>query len=78
MSKLLPISKAFETVTGSRPHPSTICRYALRGCKGVQLETWMVGGQRRTTVEAVEKFIKKLTELNTPAIASDSGRKVGK
>jgi len=35
------------------------------------LETWMVGGQRRTTIEAVEKFIQQLTAQATPALPVD-------
>lgn len=59
--KLLSIQDAFELATGTRPHPATVCRYALRGVGGVKLQTWMVGGKRMTTVFAVEKFIQERT-----------------
>jgi hypothetical protein len=69
--KLVAIPQAFEVVTGTRPHPATVCRYALKGCKGVLLETWMVGGHRKTTIEAVERFIQQRTAQTTPPMSAD-------
>ncbi|HBE67300.1 MAG TPA: hypothetical protein DDW52_04045 [Planctomycetaceae bacterium] len=57
MAKYLQIPSAFEAVTGRRPHPSTCWRWATKGCKGTRLQTFMVGGRRLTTVEAVREFI---------------------
>ncbi len=65
------VPKAFELVTGARVHPSTACRYALRGCQGVILQTWMIGGHRKTTVIAVEQFIAARTAATTPKMAAD-------
>jgi hypothetical protein len=57
MAKYVSIGKAFEELTGTRPHPSTIWRWALKGSKGVTLKSWLVGGRRMTTFEAVQSFI---------------------
>ena len=59
MSKFLTIGSAFEQLTGKRPHPSTVWRWALKGSNGVTLKTWMIGGRRMTTAEAVNEFIEK-------------------
>ncbi len=47
-NKYLPVGLAIELVTGTRPHPSTCWRWSTRGCGGVVLKTWMIGGRRRT------------------------------
>lgn len=46
---------------GRKPHPSTLYRWSVAGCRGVVLETCQVGGTRCTTVEALERFVAKLT-----------------
>jgi hypothetical protein len=38
-------------------NPSTCWRWALNGVRGVKLETFSIGAQRFTTVEALERFI---------------------
>lgn len=40
---------------------ATIFRWANRGCRGVRLETFMVGGRRFTTVEAFGRFVAQTT-----------------
>lgn len=69
--KFYSIPTAFEITTGKRIHPSTACRYALRGCQGVILQTWMIGGHRKTTVEAVNRFIAARTAATTPRMPAD-------
>ena len=63
--KFLPVPTAFEAVTGCRPHPSTCWRWYVKGSGGHVLKTWMVGGRRRTTTEAVNDFISKRTADTT-------------
>jgi hypothetical protein len=68
MSKqYLSVPKAFEVETGRRPHPSTCWRFANQGSKGVVLQTWMIGGRRCTTTEAVRAFVEACTETTTPS-----------
>jgi hypothetical protein len=59
------LTKASADVPGS-PHTSTVIRWALRGLRGVRLETILVGGRRYTSVEAIERFLER---LNEPSIA---------
>ena len=49
---------------GQRPHIATLHRWITRGCRGVVLESFLVGGARCTTAAFVEKF---LAALNAPA-----------
>lgn len=39
----------------------TVWRWARRGVRGVQLETYAIGGRRWTTEEAFERFVAKTT-----------------
>jgi len=59
---LLPIPTAFEQVTGHRPNLSTGWRWSTKGCRGIRLETVIVGGKRLTTIEMVKAFIKATTD----------------
>ena len=45
----------------SRPNLSTVWRWHLRGVRGVRLETFMWGGKRFTTVEALRRFQERVT-----------------
>lgn len=63
--KFLSVPSAIEAVTGSRPHPSTCWRWSIKGSGGVVLRTWMVGGRRCTTTEAVNDFICRRTAETT-------------
>jgi len=40
-----------------RPHVSTLYRWHRRGVRGIKLQTWLVGGRRYTTPDALEKFV---------------------
>ncbi len=39
----------------------TIYRWTLHGCRGVVLESVQVGGTRVTSVEAIERFVERLS-----------------
>jgi hypothetical protein len=45
---------------GRSPHVTTLLRWALRGCRGVKLETARSGGRRVTSREAVIRFLIRL------------------
>jgi hypothetical protein len=47
---------------GKSPHPETVARWARKGCRGVRLETVLLGGRRYSSVEAVNRFITRLSE----------------
>src|SRR4051812_6773918 len=46
---------------GRRVAPSTIYRWASRGCRGIQLEVIRVGGVLKTTEGAVRRFTDRLS-----------------
>ena len=53
---LLAIAKVPAVLPGS-PHISTIWRWVNRGCRGVKLETLLIGGKRFTSHEALQRFV---------------------
>lgn len=55
------LTKASADVPGN-PHVSTLIRWWQRGVRGVRLETILVGGRRYTSIEAVQRFITRLSE----------------
>ena len=58
----LPDAAAYlGTITGQKPHVSTLWRWCLKGCKGVTLESICIGGKRLVTVAAIEVFVESLS-----------------
>lgn len=53
------------TLTGQKPHVSTVWRWCLKGCKGVRLESICIGGKRFVTATAIEKFVDASTAVRT-------------
>lgn len=51
VAKILPVRN------GRRTHYSTIYRWATKGVRGHVLESFLVGGIRYTTHEALERFV---------------------
>ncbi len=65
---LVLLARASECVP-TNPSANTLAGWAREGVRGVKLRTWMVGGRRFTSTEAVAEF---LAELN--GAASDPQR----
>lgn len=59
---MLTISQASQTLPG-RPHVSTIWRWVNRGCRGVRLETVLIGGTRYTSREALQRMVDATTAV---------------
>lgn len=77
LEPLFPLAKAVERATGHRPHLSTILRWCGRGVRGTVLESWMVGGRRLTSVEAVNRFVSRRSETaSTGGPTADANRRV--
>ena len=57
--KLVPIDNG-HTLYPIRPSKGTVRRHAQRGCRGVLLETVLVGGKRYTSQSAVDRFLASL------------------
>ena len=49
----ITLAEAARTLPGGAVHVSTIHRWRLKGCRGVRLETFLRGGVRHTTREAL-------------------------
>ena len=47
---------------GKRPHAATIFRWCVDGCRGIKLESIMVGATRCTSIESLQRFFDRLTE----------------
>lgn len=62
----LTFSQAANTAPG-RPCVTTVWRWAMKGVRGVTLESFVRGGRRFTTTEALQRFIQRTTA------ASDGG-----
>jgi hypothetical protein len=60
--------------TGKGLALTTVFRWALRGCKGTRLETWLIGGQRFTSRAAVDRFIAAINESKV-GLSSDVHRR---
>ena len=65
--RLIPIACVPEQAQlwppGTAPHAETVSRWARRGCRGVRLETILLGGRRFSSVEAVARFLDLLAEV---------------
>ena len=57
----ITLAKAAQTLPGGAVHVSTIHRWRMKGCRGVRLETFLRGGVRHTTREAIERFFAATT-----------------
>ena len=54
--RLLTVSAASKSLPEKR-HTTTIWRWFQHGCRGVRLESVLIGGRRYTSKEAIQRFI---------------------
>jgi hypothetical protein len=52
----VPFNQAPQHIPG-RPHVSTLHRWRLSGVRGRKLETFLSGGRRFTSMEAIQRFL---------------------
>ena len=57
---LIPVSEIPAHVPG-RPHLATCWRWIQRGCRGVKLESVLIGGKRFSSLEALQTFVEATT-----------------
>jgi len=76
------LSKKMPDRWGGKPcHISSVYRWTARGVKGVRLETLQVVGAKMTSVEAIGRFVARLSgnapgsSETTPAKLAAAGRK---
>ncbi len=65
------LSKASQLFYDPHPHVATVWRWATKGTRGVKLQTWMLGGHRVTTPQAVEAFLQALNAAAPVAESTD-------
>ncbi len=70
---VIPINHAPKYYPYGRPVLSTVYRHFGRGCRGICLETFVAGGRRYTTVEAIARFIERTT-ANSPGASLPPSR----
>jgi Protein of unknown function (DUF1580) len=58
--QLLTFTEAAKLLPG-RPNVATLWRWRTAGCRGVKLETVLVGGKRYTSREALQRFVDATT-----------------
>ena len=58
--KVLTFTQAAKALPG-RPNVATLWRWRTAGCRGVKLETVLVGGKRYTSREAIQRFVAETT-----------------
>lgn len=78
-SEAIPLSRAADYFP-LRPHQATVWRWAMRGTRGVKLQTWLAGGKHRyTTPDAIAAFLAAINADNQPEVNNngedDAGRR---
>jgi len=58
----ISLSKAAEICPG-KPNITTLWRWCRHGCRGVRLDSFVRGGRRFTTAEALARFIQATTAV---------------
>ena len=56
-----------RTAKGKTVHVRTIARWTIYGIRGVKLDSVCVGARRVTSVEAIQRFMRRLTEVSDDA-----------
>lgn len=59
--KVVPIVRAADHYPYSPPSLGTVYRHIGQGCRGARLESFVCGGKRYTSVEAIGRFIAATT-----------------
>lgn len=57
---VIPIAEAPQHIPG-RPSVATVWRWVLSGTRAGKLESFLVGGRRFTSVEAIQRFAERST-----------------
>jgi hypothetical protein len=52
-------------IVGKKIHVSTLHRWADRGVRGRKLESIFIGGRRFTSLEAIERFLTPVAEVDS-------------
>lgn len=82
VEKLITFAEAARlrppTRAGRQTHPATLHRWRQRGCRGIMLEAIRVGSTWYTSVEAMQRFVDRLTvDANPDAVMEPPHRPSG-
>lgn len=66
---LSDLARALPMVSGKRIHQSTIWRWALKGSRGVKLEALKLGSRYLSSLEAVERYGRAVSEASAVILA---------
>ena len=58
--KFLTLTEATKLLPG-RPNVATLWRWRTSGCRGIKLETVLIGGKRMVSREALQRFVEATT-----------------
>lgn len=61
---------------GNKVHHSTVYRWATKGARGRVLASWLVGGVRYTSIEALNRFLQPGATSSTDEIQRTTIRRV--
>ena len=67
---LISFSEAARLLPG-RTSPSTFWRWHRKGCRGIRLETIVIGSRRWVSREALQRFIDATTAAANPGVLDD-------
>jgi Protein of unknown function (DUF1580) len=71
---MVPITEA-HTHVPNRPHLATVYRWWTKGVRGgIKLETALIGGRRFTSVEAIQRFVDRLSGDRVDAVHSRTSK----
>lgn len=73
---VIPIAEAPQHIPG-RPSLATVWRWVLNGTRAGKLESFLIGGRRFTSVEAIQRFAEQSTAAadgHTPPIRTSKQR----
>ncbi len=71
--RLIPLNQAGRHIPGRAGKPisrATLWRWALKGRRGVRLESLLLS-ERMTSFEAIQRFVAKLNGLPTAAVQAE-------
>lgn len=73
--RLQDVPALLPKVDGKSVHWITVFRWATKGCRGIRLQALFIGGRRRTSRQAVERFLAALAARDNQPEPADTMRK---
>ncbi len=74
IENLITLAEAARLLPGN-PSPSSLWRWRTKGCHGVKLRAWLIGGRWHTSREALQAFVAATTAAAQAASDDDAGER---